>query len=199
MVRHAHRMAWAAMALFVLALAGFGATLDGYSHLRHAPALLGAGGDVRSLAFNLSAFVVPGLLLATAMFVLRSGRDSAAWPLRLGLALWLLSALAFAAMGVFALDASSVAAAANRHHAAAWSLWWMAFAPGALMLASGVGGVPGLRRLRWPLALAALLVPATALLLPGLVPVGAAQRLAFVLWFACLAATATAAVRARQP
>ncbi|TQD43544.1 DUF998 domain-containing protein [Lysobacter aestuarii] len=192
-------MAWAALALFVLALAGFGAALEGYSHWRHAPALLGASGDARALAFNLLAFVVPGLLLAVAMFALRGGRDTAAWPLRVGLALWLLSALAFAGQGLFALDASSVVAEANRHHAAAWSLWWVAFAPGALLLASGVGRVPALRALRWPLALAALLVPVAALLLPGLVPVGAAQRLAFVLWFASLAATATFAARAPQP
>ncbi len=199
MARHAYYLAWLALALHCLAVVGFGAGLEGYSHLRHAPALLGAGHDGHAWAFNLLGFVLPGLLLAAVMFQSRSGLDSTGWALRLGLALWLLSALAFAAQGILPLDPSSVSAAANGRHAAGWSLWWMAFVPGALLLAFGAGRTPALRGVRGPVALAALLVPVAALALPGQIPIGAAQRLAFVLWFACLAWTATVVARAPQP
>lgn len=199
MTGNLHRAAVAALLLFAVALIGFGGLLDGYSHVRHAPALLGATGDGRALAFNLLAFVLPGALVAATILLLRSRHDAAGWAIRLGLALWLLSALAFAAQGVFPIDASSAAAPANARHAASWSLWWMAFVPGSLLLAIGAGkaSLPG--PTPWPLACAAILVPVAALLLPALVPVGVAQRVAFGLWFACVAWTTAKLSRFPQP
>ena len=52
----------AAVAMFALALVVFGQFLQGYSQVFHPVAVLGAQGVPRALAFNVVAFVVPGLL-----------------------------------------------------------------------------------------------------------------------------------------
>ena len=57
--------------LFVLAVLGFGAGLDGYAQARHPVALLGAHGVPHALAFNLLGFVLPGLLAAVVAERLR--------------------------------------------------------------------------------------------------------------------------------
>ena len=57
--RHA---GWIAAICCVPALLGFAAALPAFSHVQHPPGLLGAVGVPRAPAFNLLAFVVPGLL-----------------------------------------------------------------------------------------------------------------------------------------
>ncbi|PSD48850.1 DUF998 domain-containing protein, partial [Stenotrophomonas maltophilia] len=57
--------------LFVLAVLGFGAGLDGYAQARHPVALLGAQGVPHALAFNLLGFVLPGLLAVVVAECLR--------------------------------------------------------------------------------------------------------------------------------
>lgn len=178
-----------AAACFLAALVAFGAMLDGYSHARWPVALLGAAGVPRAAAFNLLAFIVPGLLAA---FVLLRRRGSlardAAWPLGLGWTLALLAALAFAAQGLLPLDAASPDAGRGRLHGVAWGIWGIAFAAAGLALAVGTlrmrqgwralvhAGAGGLVfTLGW------LAGDALPLALP------LAQRLAFGAWFAWLA------------
>ena len=177
----------AAGACFALALAGFGAALEDYSHGAWPVALLGAAGVPRAAAFNLLGFIVPGLLAA---FVALRRRDllpgDAGAGARLGWTLALLSAAAFAAQGLLPLDASAPDAGRGRLHGVAWGLWWIAFTVAALALAGSA--LRAGRRLAAAGHLAAgLLVAALAGLDAGALPVALAQRAAFAAWFAWLA------------
>ena len=172
------RIAALAAALAVCAAAAFGLALPGYSPLAHPLALPGAQGMPRALAFNLLVFVAPGALLAAVAWRLRArlpaGTGIAA---RLGSAMLLLAALAYAAQGLLPLDPEEPDAGASRLHATAWTLWWIAFLAGAALLAACV------RALRPATALAWLLVFAPGVLAPALLGTGISQRLAFAAWF----------------
>jgi hypothetical protein len=169
---------------FFVALAICGVALEGYSQLAHPVGLLGARGVPHALAFDAFGFVLPGLLAAWVAWRLREAvGDGARWPARIGAWLALLSALAFAAQGVLALDPGDLESSASRAHATAWTLWWVAFAPAALLLAFGV------RVGRWFAAmcmLAAAVVIAFALLPLDLLAPALAQRAAFAGWLAWL-------------
>lgn len=178
----------AAMLLFA-GMAMFAGRIDGYSHAQHPLALLGASPLPHAGLFNLLAFVAPGLLVAWSALRLRialpSGVDGAtSWSGRLGAQLMLISALAFAAQGLFPLDGADLDGVRSARHAAAWMVWWIAFAAGGVLLAHGLRGpVAPWRGLAASSLLAAFLLPVLALALPMLVPAGSAQRLAFALWF----------------
>ena len=167
-----------ALALFVVAVAGFGLANPDYAQSLHPVALLGARGEPHALAFDLFAFVLPGLLLAWRAVDLRGAWRESGWRARIAAQLGLLSALAFAAQGLLPLDPTDLLAPASRLHATAWTLWWVAFVPGALLLARA-------RRERRMAGLAvALLLPACALFGAAVVPAALAQRVAYLLWFA---------------
>ncbi len=169
-----------AVALFVATLASAGLGLPEYSQRLHPVGLRGATGMPYAMAFNLLLFVVPGVLLAIAGQGLRSRLVDAGWLAGIGIVLVQLSALAFAMQGVVSLDPSDMDANASRLHVLAWMLWWMAFVPGALLLALGArrGRAFALASLA-----AAVLVPVIALFAPIGLWVGVAQRLAFGVWF----------------
>src|SRR5687768_13348240 len=171
------RLPWLAALLCLAAVAGFSSASPDYSQLGHPVALLGASGEPHALGFNLLGFVAPGLILAWCAFAWRSAAAADGWTLRIGLQLAMLSALAFAAQGLLPLVPYNLLAPASRLHAVAWTLWWVAFVPGALLLAAAVS-----RRRLAGLAFA-LLLPACALYGVTLVPAPLAERVAFVLWF----------------
>ena len=180
-------LALLAVLCFLGAVLGFGAVVDGYSHRSHPVALLGASTMPGAWAFNLLAFVLPGVLIAWQGWRLRDALDHGNHPVRatarVGAQLVQLSALAFAAQGVLPLDLSDLQNPTSARHAAAWMIWWLAFALGGGLLAVGLRD-----RLRWrPFALGTLLVaialPLCALALPGRIDVGVAQRLGLALWF----------------
>lgn len=172
------RRALAALLLFLAAVTGFGMHDPGYSQWRHPVALLGARGEAGALAFNVFGFVLPGLLLAWHALSWRRDMRDAGWGARIGVQLGLLSALAFAAQGLLPLDPADLLAPASRLHATAWTLWWVAFFPAALLLAIT-------RREARAAGLAlALLLPACALLGAAVMPAALAQRIAYLLWFA---------------
>lgn len=170
----------AALAMFVSAATLFGAMLGGYSHREQPLALLGAVGIPRALAFNIFAFVLPGLSVAVVCWTMRSSLPATTgWRARIGTQLGVLSALAFAAQGLFPLDPDDLGAQANALHALAWTVWWIAFAAAGGLLATG-GPSRGFRRATAVLAVATL---ALALLpWPGAMA-AFAPRLAFVAWF----------------
>lgn len=174
------KQALAALVLFVVALLLANAGLPGYSHLVHPVSLRGTAGLPWAFAYNLLAFVIPGALLVWAGLRLRSAWAEAGWLARIGIVLVQLSALAFAVQGVVPLDPEDTDATASRLHALAWMLWWIAFVPGALLLA-----LDARRGVGFALAClsAALLVPLLAVFAPIGLWVGVAQRLAFLLWF----------------
>lgn len=173
---------------FALALLAFGARAPGYDQALHPPALLGATGMPDAGAWNLAGFVLPGLLAGFALQgvhrALRA-RD-AGLVARVGATLLLLSAIAFAAQGVFPLQLGrAIDAGTARLHIAAWTVWWLAAAAGFLVLAIG--------SVRRPVsAITALLVGAlivAALHAPALpLPGGARERIALVAWFGWIAA-----------
>ncbi len=171
----------AALVSFVAAATICGAMLGGYSHREHPLALLGAVGAPGASAFNVFAFVLPGLLLTVAFWTMRSALPADAnWRARIGTQLATLSALAFAAQGLFPLDPEDLGGQANALHALAWTMWWIAFAAaGALLAASAQSR--GLRRATVvaSIAVLALALPAW----PGAMA-AFAPRLAFLVWFA---------------
>lgn len=178
----ARAAAVAATALAVAAIAGFGAMSPAFSQRLHPVAALGASGVPHAMAFDLLGFVIPGLLAAYATIALRARMAQARYVARLGANMLTLAALAYAAMGVLPLDSRDLLSAPSRAHAVAWTVWWVAFAAGAGMLAVGMRGTPHASRSMQVAACAALAL-VFALLLPGIVPVGIAQRVAFGAWF----------------
>jgi hypothetical membrane protein len=175
--------ACAALLLFVVALLAFGAMLDGYMQSVHPVSLLGAQGIPRAMWFNVCGFVGPGLLSAFVAWRLRESLPAGvAWPARIGARLVLLSALAFVAQGIWSLDPADLESNASRVHATLWTLWWVAFVPGAWLHAWGLRRRGGWRWLAG-LAIGTLLLVA-ALFADGLLAPALAQRLAFALWFA---------------
>ena len=108
------------------------------------------------------------------------------------------AAVAFAAQGVFRLDANELDGAQNGAHAAAWMAWLIGFAVGGVLLGAGLRGAAPWRTLATLSLGTAVLLPVVALVLPAFIPAGHAQRLAFGLWFAwAIAAEARIATPAR--
>ena len=169
----------AVLPCLVVAAAGFGLALQGFSQWHHPVALLGARGVPHALGFDLFGFILPGLLAAfaalTAFGELRRGR---AWGHRLGVQLLFLSGLGFAGMGLFPLDPTDLDAPASQRHASAWLLWVVAFVPGATGLAMDLWA--GRRGLAWLCLGAAALVTVCAFT-PWLPP-ALAQRIGFAAW-----------------
>jgi len=184
-------VAVAAALCCVAALIGFGAALEGYSHWRHPPGLLGAQGIANALAFNLLGYIVPGLALAWVAWGLAGAARGLRAPARIGAWLWLWSALAWAAQGVASLDPQDLDAQASRLHALAWMLWWLAFAPGAVLLAYASLAAPRWRRFgAIALAAAAAIVLAVLAADWRLAPGAPAQRVALLAWLAAYVAAA---------
>lgn len=199
MLKRSGAAALLAAGWFLAALAGFGSVLEGYSHAVHPPAFLGARGVPGAVAFNLLGFVLPGLLGMVVMGGVRRRLDGARWAARIGSWLWLLSAFGFAMQGLLPLDLADMDAPGSRLHANAWTIWWLAFAPGGLLLALGLARTPDWRPLRIAALTGALLLPLLVLYAPLGMPVGVSQRLALALWFACLVVAGFAAQRQPQP
>lgn len=174
--------------LFAGSVLGFGAVLDGFSHQVHPAGLLGATGIPRALAFNALAFVLPGVLAAWLAWRSRTRLPAGApFSSRIGLQLVLLSALAFASQGVLPLDSRDLDAHATRLHASAWMLWWIAFVPGALLLAWAAWRDRPRRLMSFVVhLLAAGSVIGFALPAERWLGAGIAQRLAFAAWFGWL-------------
>ena len=188
------KLSAAALALFAGALLAARIGLPEYAHRLHPVGLRGAIGMPWAFAFNLFAFVLPGVLLLWAGQRLRDALGDAGWLARIGSVLVQLSALALAAQGVLPPDAGDSDATASRLHALAWMLWWIAFMPGVLLLAVGAR-----RGIGFSLAclLAGLLVPLLAVFAPVGSWVGLAQRLAFATWFGWWLVASRASASAR--
>jgi hypothetical membrane protein len=191
-----------ATAGFALAVAAFGASLEGYSQAVHAVDVLGATGVPGAAWFNALAFVVPGLLVAAVGVASWLQRPRLApKAARIGALIELFSALAFVALGVFPLDLYRFDAASSRLHAMAWSLWWLSIATGALLAFTSSRGRAGGDPLRWASLALAWSVPGFALFAPAQWGSAIPQRMAFAAWFAwwLLAAFAVSRTAASAP
>ncbi|PSD21700.1 DUF998 domain-containing protein, partial [Stenotrophomonas maltophilia] len=135
MVRLDRWLGLLAAVVFVLAVSGFGAGLEGYAQARHPVALLGARGVPHALAFNLLGFVLPGVLAAVVPERLRRSLPATAgWAPRVGSQMLLLAGLGFAAMGLLPLDVDDLHGPASQLHASAWMIWVLGFVAGTLLL-----------------------------------------------------------------
>jgi len=174
---------WLAALLFVVAATLFGAMLDGYSQQQFPVALLGAKGFPHALMFNLSAFVLPGMLAGVVAMLLRRRLPAGAgWWLRIGAQLVFLSALAFIAMGLLPLDPQDLESDSSRLHGTAWMLWTVAFVPGGALLGAGLFPYRQARNFAWLCLATAAGVLLAGFVLTDFVPAGLAQRIAFGLW-----------------
>lgn len=194
----AHAALWGFVAAAAFCGARPGAVSSGFSHRSHPLAWLGASGMPDATVFNLAGFVLPGLLAAVALWSVRSALPAhARWHARIGAQLTMLSALAFAAQGLLPLDLEDPDGAANAAHGLAWTLWWLVFAVGGLALGLGSRRASALRPgFAAAAVVAAIAIPALALLAPIWWPNAFAQRAAFVLWFVWVAWAAGGANRA---
>ena len=172
-----------AVLVAVVAVVVAGTQLPGYDPLQHPVSLLGARGVPGGQLFSVMGFGVPGLLAAVAAGHLGASiGGQAPRALRIGAQMLLLAGLAYAAMGVFALDAADIENRASQWHASAWLLWLVAFCAGAAALGAGAWAD---RRWRPVAALAlacAAVTAGCALVLPAVLPAAMAQRLAFGGW-----------------
>lgn len=178
--RHA---GWLAAAFALLALLGFAAALPAFSHVQHPPGLLGAQGVPNAAAFNALGFVVPGLLAAWTFVRLRMRAPDGRMA---GIGAWMLaiSALAFAAQGLWPLDPNDLDGAVSQRHATAWMLWWLAFVPGTVLLGLGVWTM-------WPRAATTFIAAGVLVVLLNALPTAwlagpLAQRLVLLVWLACV-------------
>lgn len=177
----------AATLMCLSAVLGFGGVLDGYSQVYQPLGLLGGQDIPNANAFNLLGFVIPGALAAIAISALRTSLPSAAgWSMRIGVQLLVLSAIAFAAQGLVSIDPADLGAPGPRYHAVAWTLWWIAFVSGALLLAWSIRRDPQGRAQAWVSLGAGLTVPTFALFAPDTIPSGISERIAFAAWFGWL-------------
>jgi hypothetical protein len=115
--------------------------------------------DVPARMVDLLRFAVPGIVLAAIAWGLHGSPIVRKRVVtRIGANLMLISALAFAVQGIVAFDPADPHSFASRLRVAAWSVSWLAFIPGAPMLAMAFG-----RRF------AAWSIPASAIMcVPGL-------------------------------
>ncbi|UNK49366.1 DUF998 domain-containing protein [Lysobacter sp. S4-A87] len=177
--------------LAVLCCAGtifaFAAAFEPFSHRQHPVALLGARGVPGAVAFNLLCFVVPGLLAAGVAVRLRARLPAGAGRTA-AIGVWMLaiSALAFAAQGLWPLDPADLENARSQRHATAWLLWWLSFAPGAVLLGLGVRSVQGWRSWAGLFITAGLLAIVLNALPATWLPGPIAQRVLLALWLACV-------------
>lgn len=196
---------WLAGVIFAAALLAFAAATPGYLHAQHAVSLLGADGIAWAGAWNVLGFIVPGLLVmafACALAVAMR-RDAVGFAGRIGLWLLLISGLALAGNGVFAYDPQHPDDRAAQLHVAMLTISLLAFLPGVLLLALGLGGRRHWRSLRLLGPLVAVAMVANVTPLAGeLVPAlrsnpGHALRLTYFLYFGWFALAARAALRRR--
>ena len=176
---------------FIGALLGFGAALSGFSHATHPVALLGARGVPRWWAFDLLGFLLPGLLAWAAtvrLSIADRARDVDSRVLGVGWTLCAFAALAFAAQGVLPVDAArGFGYGLGKMHTAAWTVWWIAFVAGSVLLAVAWRGRVALR---FATAFVAALVLAFAMFIAVPDAPAMGQRIGIVAWLAWLARVA---------
>lgn len=185
---------------FLVSLLGFGAALDGFSHTHHPVALLGARGVPRWWAFDLFGFLLPGLLAWAAtvrLSIADRARDADSRLLGVGWTLCAFAALAFALQGVLPVDAAKgFGYGLGKMQTIAWTIWWIAFVAGAVLLAVSWRGR---LRLQFATAFVAALVLALSMFVAVPDAPAMGQRIGIVAWLGWLACVAWGVFERRAP
>lgn len=202
MNRLALHAGWLAGAVFLAALAGFGAALAGASQASLPVDLLGARDVPNAAGWNALGYALPGLLVAA--FAIALQRPLAAGGVgatgRIGGWLLMLSGVAFAAQAFLPLDLRLLDGADSKAHVAAAVLSLVAWLPSALLLPLALRGRPAWRAavvagpLLAAIAIACLALPPQAWEAAG-AAAGVAQRLGLGAQFAWPALAAFCALR----
>lgn len=187
MFRWQRLAACAAMPVLAAAALVCGALPDvratGFTHATHPLAWLGAKGVPGAIAFNALGFGATGLLIAFASGSLRARLPArAGWGVRIGARLLVVSAVAFAAQGLWPIDPERPDDAATGLHGVVWTLWWLAFAAGGPLWALSRHVARGATAV--VAGAACLLVPSCAFAGAAVLPPALAERCAFALWLA---------------
>lgn len=188
--------------IFGAALVAFASPLPNYRHADHPPAVLGALGYPGSMAWNVTGYMLVGVLAALASQGLyRALRTDAAGALaRIGATVLLLSAVAFAAQGIFPLDLQQpIDIGPSRIHVAVWNLWWLAGVAGMLLTGMGTRKLNGWCSLLTAGVLAAMLMLGALNTELGGLGDGWRQRIALAAWFGWLAWTSLLVLRGTRP
>ena len=202
MNRFALHAGWLAGVAFLVALAGFGAALAGFSQALHPVDLLGARGVAHAPGWNAAGYALPGLLVGAFAIALQGSLAAAGSGAlgRIGGWLLMLSGLAFAAQGVLPLDPRLLDGADSKLHVAAGMSSLVAWLPSALLLPLALRGRPAWRPALVGGPLLAVLAIACLALPPGAWAgvadgPGTVQRLGLCAQFAWPALAAFCALR----
>lgn len=192
----------AAALLFAGSLFGFAAVrTDGYTHGTKAVSELGAAGAPHAAAFNLLAFVLPGVLVVVLAAVIR--RAAGPRGARTGPVLLAGSGIALVAAGVFPVDMAHPASAVSVAHAAGSMLTGIFWAAALFWLGPLLRRDLGLRTLGrltpwFMLFLLANVAWQAAWQSGGLVLPGWGQRIGFAGYFLWVALTGLALATRRR-
>lgn len=197
---------WFGPLWFVLVALLAGAWREAYVPATQSLSMLGAVGAPGAGWFNLLGYIVTGVVLLLFVIALERGmqRDGAARGGRLGTGLLMVSALAFAAQGVFAFDPAELDAATSQRHASALAFALLGLMAGAMFVAASLRRAPRWRMLtRVGPALAALLLVFLVQPPQQLVPAlagqpGHAQRLILAVYLGWFVLAALVALRRRN-
>ncbi len=200
-------LGWLAAVIFALALWWLGGDHAGFVSAQHPVGHLGAVQALQAWRWNALGFVLPGLLLFGFAVALESAMRTAGCGRggRIGTGLLMISALAFAAQGVWHFDLDDELARGTQVHVSALALALLALLSGASFVAASVRRLPRW----WMLALLGQVL--AALLLVTLVwppqevfavlhgRPGHAQRLILALYFAWWVLASRVALSAIKP
>ena len=174
----------------------FGAIRPGYSHSVNTLSELGAIGTPNATLWNITGFIVPGLLLAvTGGVIAQSVSRERSKALTLASLLLVISGLAVAGQGLIpAKMANGVADVTSNYtkgHFISSIISGVAWAAGALVLVGPMKRSPAWRGYQVASVILVVLTLVAALTLRGVLPDGLAQRtgnVVFQAWFVLMSA-----------
>lgn len=183
------------MVLFWGALFTFGRLDHNYSHATRAVSELGMVGAPHQWAWNVTGFILPGLLLA--VFGLGLARTTV-MPASLGGVFMCLSGLSFAATGAFSADMQQMSAFSTRAHIVASLVSLLVWLPAPILLAVGARrrAMPGLM---WTSIVGLICVVLGVMFGREILSRGYAQRLNFLTYFAWVLGVSVVFVRQPGP
>ncbi len=200
-------LGWLAAVIFALALWWLGADHTGFDAARHPVGHLGAVQAPLGWRWNTLGFVLPGLFLFGFSLALESAMRSEGCGRagRIGTGLLMISALAFAAQGVWHFDLDDELARGTQAHVSALALALLALLAGASFVAASIRRLP-----RWRMLTVLGQVLAALLLVTLVWPPqevfevfharpGHAQRLILALYFAWFLLASRVALAAIKP